>query len=67
MLAPDEWEVIWRLDYLDPSDGTNRNLQTFGLNHYIDGHDLKWQFSVTVDETEGPDTYFAGVSLFASF
>lgn len=67
MAKPDEWELMWRLDYLDEGFGSERNIQTFGLNHYIEGHDLKWQFGVIVDEKDGPDEDFLSLGLFASF
>ncbi|MFT4540946.1 MAG: hypothetical protein ACI841_002225 [Planctomycetota bacterium] len=67
MAQPDKWEMIWRIDYLDEGGDSNRNIQTLGLNHYVEGHDLKWQVGVIIDEFDGEDETLLTGGLFASF
>lgn len=42
MLTPDQWEVGLR--YQDVDDTADTSLIEVGVNHYLDGHNLKWGF-----------------------
>ena len=52
MIARDEWELAARWEDFDDPNDTAR--LTLGVNHYFEGHDLKWMldwFSVRSDDS----------------
>lgn len=61
----DDFEAAYRIDFLDTPD--DRHVQTLGGTYYLDGHDLKWQFGVSVDERDGRDVHTFGLGISASF
>lgn len=44
MLQPNQWEVAAR--YQDVDTASNLTDITVGVNYYVSGHDVKWQFNV---------------------
>jgi len=65
MLRPRTWEAAWRIDYTDSLD--NFHQQTFGLNYYVEGHDLKWSANLVTDEPDGVDDEVFLIGLTGSF
>jgi hypothetical protein len=70
-LISDQWEVGARYEDLDDdplaSGGTNTQAWTFGVNHYIQGHDLKWQAQIKNLHQVGEDVTQFGIGLAVSF
>lgn len=52
MVQPNTWEVAAR--YEDADTATNLGAITLGVNYYVSGHDVKWQFNV-IDTTSDND------------
>ena len=66
MLVPETYEVALRYDdYDDVQQPVNydRSKWTLGLNRYIRGHDLKWQFNYAYFDNGGSSTDRSGGSL----
>jgi len=79
MLVPRKYELALRYEDFDdrrsPFNYQRRNV-TFGINRYIEGHDIKWQFNVAYAHKggsssalvhDGPHDMTYGLGLTASF
>jgi hypothetical protein len=58
MVVPDEYELAVRYDDYDDKQAPldfDRSQLTFGLNRYIQGHDLKWQLNYAIANNKGAD------------
>lgn len=56
MVVPDAWEVGLRYSDLDDNDaGDSTTILDVGVNHYLDGHNLKWGFGYTSIDADGDD------------
>lgn len=53
MLTPDTWEVGAR--YQDFDDDENTDLIEVAVNHYMEGHDLKWTIQYTTSNSDDND------------
>jgi hypothetical protein len=58
MVVPEKYELAVRYDDFNDSSGPldyDRTQWTFGLNRYIQGHDLKWQLNYALADNGGAD------------
>ena len=53
MLTPDTWEVGVR--YQDFDDEENTDLIEVAVNHYMEGHDLKWTLQYSTSNSDEGD------------
>lgn len=60
LLAP-KWELGLR--WQDHDDGQKTRSAGACLNHYISGHDLKWQLEALIQESDDPDEERTRISL----
>ena len=74
MLVPEKYEVAVRYDDFDDTNtpmAFDRRTLTFGLNRYVRGHDLKWQFNYAAahkgGDEDGPYDAVVALGLTASF
>lgn len=74
MIVPDKYEVALRYDDFDDQHGPmdfDRRTLTAGINRYIKGHAIKWQFNVATahkgGEADGAHDFLAALGLTASF
>ncbi len=74
MIVPEKYEVALRYDDFDDTDtplDRDRRTLTLGLNRYVDGHDLKWQFNYAAahkgGDEDGPHDAVIALGLTASF